>query len=227
MNRSDVLISAGVHAAIVVALVVVRPVSTVSIPGPDAVQVALVDASQLPQPRVAPAVPREAPAPVAQEEGVRIERRPRETPRETPRREEPPRPTPPVTREPEPAAPSPAQAPAALPYAPTGVAGLSGQVGVDQADFAFSYYLVQVRQAIAANWTAPAGVPTGTRAVVRFRILRDGTVRDARLAEGSGNSWFDQSAARAVAITRRLPPLPAGYGGGELGVQFGFEYTGN
>jgi len=224
MNRNDLAVSGGVHAAIAVALLLVRPASTVTVSGPDAVQVALVDASQLPQTRVAP---REAPAPApVQEEGVRIERKPREQPREQPR-EEPARPVPPAPREPAPVTPSPAQPAAALPFAATGVAGLSAQVGVDQSDFAFAYYLVQVRQAIAANWTAPAGVPAGTRTMVRFRILRDGTVRDARLAEGSGNQWFDQSAARAVAITRRLPPLPSGYGGSELGVQFGFEYTGN
>lgn len=227
MMRSDLIVSGVVHGAIVVALLFVRPASTISIQGPDAVQVALVDASDLPTVRTAPAAPREAPPP--QEEGVRIERAPREKPREKPRetpREEPPQSVVPQPRE-TPAAEPPPAARVALPSAATGVPGLSAQVGVDDADFGFAYYLVQVRQAIAANWTAPAGVPAGTRAVVRFRIMRDGTVRDARLSEGSGNGWFDQSAARAVAITRRLPPLPAGYAVNELGVQFGFEYTGN
>ena len=35
------------------------------------------------------------------------------------------------------------------------------------------------------------------------------------------------AAARAVIVTGHLPPLPLGYDGGELGIHFGFEYTGS
>lgn len=221
--RADLAVSGAVHALVVAALFFVRPVSTISIAGPEAVQVALVDAASLPTPRAVAAPAPEPPAPT--DDGVRIERKPREKPREkrpeTPpaTRDTPPRTTPPAA-EPPPAAET-------LPYAATGVPGLSAQVGAESSDFAFSYYLSQVRQAIASQWSAPAGVPAGTRVVVRFRILRDGSVRDPRVSEASGNAWFDQSAMRAVAITRRLPPLPAGYAANELGVHFGFEYTGN
>jgi TonB family protein len=221
--RHDLLVSGLVHLAVVVALFLVRPVASVLLPGPEAVRVALVDASQLPssEPRVA-----EAPAPAPEDEGVRIERpresRRREEPRpEPPRPREVPRPSPPAAPSPTPTAPTATT----LPWAPTGVPGLSGQVGTE-GDFEFAYYLAQVRQAIAAQWTAPAGVRGGTRVVVRFRIARDGTVRDARISEGSGNDWYDQGALRAVVITRRRPPLPAGYAGSDLGVHFGFEYTG-
>ncbi len=224
--RSELLLSGALHALIVVLLFFVRPVSTISISGPDAVQVALVDAASLPVERAAPTPPTQAPPP-PEADAVRIERTPREKPREkkpeTPVRtpEPPPRETPPSTTPPSDARP------AALPYASTGVPGLSAQVGVDQSDFAFAYYLSQVRQLISAQWASPAGIPAGTRVVIRFRISRDGSVRDPRVSEASGNAWFDQSALRAVTITRRLPPLPAGFQAGELGVHFGFEYTGN
>ena len=221
--RADLLVSGAVHALIVLALVLVRPVSTITISGPDAVQVAIVDASSLPNVRPAPAPPEPAPL---EEEGVRIEKKPKEKPREP--KPEPPKPRPEPPREKPPVTPPAAGETApALPYARTGVPGLSAQVAVDDGDFAFAYYLGQVRRIIAGNWTAPAGVPAGTQVVVRFRIGRDGSVRDARVETGSGNSWFDQSALRAVAITRRLPPLPEGYGASDLGVHFGFEYTGN
>ncbi len=222
--RSDLLVSGAVHALIVVVLFLVRPVSTLSVAGPEAVQVALVDAASLPSERVAPARPPEPPP--AEPEGVRIERPPKEKPRE--KKPEPkPDPRPAPARPAPPAETPPAETASVLPYASTGVPGLSAQVGSDSPDFAFAYYLAQVRQAIAAQWSAPAGVPAGTRVVVRFRIARDGSVRDARVTEASGNAWFDQSALRAVAITRRLPPLPAGYAANELGIHFGFEYTGN
>lgn len=62
------------------------------------------------------------------------------------------------------------------------------------------------------------------RATLYFRIGRDGTVTLARLEDGSGIAFFDQTAMRALQSATPLPPLPAGYDGEWLGVHFGFEY---
>jgi hypothetical protein len=43
---------------------------------------------------------------------------------------------------------------------------------------------------------------------------------------GSGDGGLDESALRAVVITGQLPPLPLGYAGADLGIHFGFEFTG-
>jgi TonB family protein len=111
--------------------------------------------------------------------------------------------------------------------APMGVPGLSGDVSVDATDFAFTYYLVAVRNRIGQNWGAP-GISTGgskVRCVVYFKIDRLGRVSDVKLLEPSGVSFFDQSAVRAVQVSNPLPPLPAGYGEASLGVQFGFQFS--
>jgi TonB family protein len=146
-----------------------------------------------------------------EETGVKIQpETPRKKKKEPPREEKPPAPESP-----------------ALPSAAVGSAGLRGDVSVDAMDFEFTYYLVLVRNRIAANWTPPAGLATGgrrVRAVVAFRISRGGELGSVRLEEGSGLEFFDRSAYRAVVLSDPLPPLPLGFAAPELGVHFGFDW---
>ena len=107
-----------------------------------------------------------------------------------------------------------------------GSPGLSGQIAVDTGDFAFAYYLRQVRSRIAQNWTPPAGLQSGQpiRAIVYFKISRDGSVSSVRMETGSTLEFFDRSAVRAVTLSDPMPPLPLGFEGSDLGVHFGFQY---
>ncbi len=218
--RGAIVGSAIVHVVTAVALLVARPSRSILVPGPDVVQVALVDAAlaEVPAPPDAKRAPAPAPVPALEEQGVRLEKPRKEKPRpESQERAQP------VAK----GAPSPAAAPArvVLPYANVG-AGMAGQVAVDASNFEFAYYLQQVRALIARNWSPPSGVPATTRAEVYFRVARDGSLSAPRIETSSGNAYFDQSAARAVIVTGHLPPLPLGYDGGDLGIHFGFEYTG-
>ncbi len=213
--RGALLGSAVTHVAVLAALFTVRRVEPLIVPGPDVVQVSLLEPGAAPQPpRPAPPAPRPAvhvPDIKPEEaEGVKLA-----PPRKPPRKAAtPPAPAPPAT---------PALA---LPYAKVGSAGLSGAVGVDQRDFEFTYYLMLIRNKVAQNWAPPAGVASGrpVRAVVYFHVGRAGAVSDVRLESGSGVEFFDRSALRAVALSDPLPPLPLGFPGSDLGVHFGFEY---
>lgn len=216
--------SAAVHLALLAVLLVMRPARTVVLPGPDVVQVALIGA---PEPPAAPAPvvkPTDTVTP-DETEGVRIQKdRPQPKPevKQQPKPQQPPRPDArPTTRETPPAAPQRV----VLPYAAVG-GGLAGQVAVDDANFEFAYYLQMVRAQIARNWTPPAGASPGMRVEVYFRVARSGALSALRLDVGSGSGVFDQSALRAVVVTQQLPPLPLGYAGADLGIHFGFEYTG-
>jgi len=217
--RGTVIGSSILHGLLLSALFVVRPSRTIVLPGPDVVQVALVGEPPPPAPVVKAndaVVPDES-------EGVRIEK-PR--PRPKPEVKQQPKPIEPVKKPP---AEETHQAPPAqglvLPYTPV-ASGVSGQVAVDDANFEFAYYLQVVRAQIARNWTPPAAAATGTKSVVYFRVARSGTISGLRVDEGSGDGDFDQSALRAVVITGQLPPLPLGYAAADLGIHFGFEFTG-
>jgi len=219
--RGSVIGSTAVHLALLSALFIVHPSRTLVLPGPDVVQVALIgDLAPPPAPVVKAndaVVPDES-------DGVRIEKpRPKPKPevKQQPKPVEPPKQAPPPTDNPQPAA----ARNLVLPYAPV-TSGVSGQVAVDDANFEFAYYLQIVRAQIARNWTPPAGSTTGTRVEVYFRVARSGAISGLRVDVGSGNDLFDDSATRAVTITEQLPPLPLGYAGSDLGIHFGFEYTG-
>lgn len=82
-------------------------------------------------------------------------------------------------------------------------------LGFEGSTFPFSYYLEQVLSKVDDHWTRPP--VEGPKALVFFRILRDGRVVDLELKESSGNRAFDLSALRAVTNASPLPPLPAGY----------------
>jgi protein TonB len=214
--RNDVLASSVAHLGVLVFLFAVRMAPTVIVPGPDVIQVALVDPVSGPiiAPPPTPEPLKQEPVSVAptEETGVKI------TPPKPPKK--PPKPTVPKDEQ-------PATTSAALPYAAVGTTGLKGQISVDS-NFEFTYYLLLLRNRVAQNWAPPAGLTSGgtpVRAIVYFRVARDGSVSAIRLENSSGFEYFDQSAIRSIQLGDPMPPLPLGYGGGDLGVHFGFEFV--
>jgi TonB family protein len=215
-----VLGSGLVHLALLVALLVVRSSAPVIIPGPDVVQVALVDTPPTTIPATAPPPPKPeveaAEIAPTEDEGVKLDK-PKKKPEEKKPKEE---------NKPEPA-PRP-NTTMALPSASVGNAGLKGDIALDAGDFEFTYYLLLVRNRIAGNWTPPAGLTSSSscRTVVYFKIARNGQIMDVGVEKSSGVEFFDRSTLRAITLSNPLPPLPLGYTGSRLGVHFGFEYTG-
>lgn len=216
--RSSIVGSGLVHGLLLVALFYVRTPVALVVPGPQTVQVALLNPSDLiapvAPPKVEPPPPEPKPVEVkpVEDTGVKLVPEPRKKKKkpEKPREDQPP-----------------AQEMPTLPSATVGPAGLRGDVSVDSQNFEFTYYLVVVRNRIAANWSPPAGLATQgrrVRAVVYFRIDRGGGLSGVRVESTSALEFFDRSALRAVMISDPLPPLPLGFAGGDLGVHFGFDW---
>jgi TonB family protein len=72
-------------------------------------------------------------------------------------------------------------------------------------------YWARVEAIIKSQWEAPPIANKGQSytATVKFRLFRDGTIKDVEIQQTSGNSYFDISAQRAVLRPRALPPFPA------------------
>jgi TonB family protein len=85
------------------------------------------------------------------------------------------------------------------------------------------WYAEMVRQRLAQNWRTNGLGNTAAPTVVDFTILRDGTIRDVKLSQGSGNPTVDNTALRAVYDSNPLPPLPAQVSGTLLPAQFTFQ----
>jgi TonB family protein len=119
-------------------------------------------------------------------------------------------------------APAPPAAPAAVPGTTTDVPlGGSGITGLEGGDFPYTIYIQSMHRRIGSNWFRQGG--TGTPTVVYFRILRDGTIAEAKVETSSGNPTFDRAALSAVRSSNPLNPLPFGYDGNYLGVHLTFR----
>lgn len=95
-----------------------------------------------------------------------------------------------------------------------GAAGVGG-TGIGNSVFGqkLGWYAQLLTQALAVKWSLataglPPGMETSRRVTLSFEILRDGTIRNVRVLESSGNTQVDYAAQRAVLTAspvRRLP----------------------
>ena len=90
----------------------------------------------------------------------------------------------------------------------------------------FPDYYQDLIRVIAECWTEPHDTPKGSAATVFFRVQRDGSISESRLAERSGHDGFDQSALGAIrdcAGDGRLDPLPEDFPDDSLPIRFEFR----
>lgn len=128
-----------------------------------------------------------------------------------------------------PAAQKPTPAPPAAAPAVPGIGtttdvpvGGSGVTGLEGGDFPYALYIQAMQRRVGTNWFRPqAG--GGIATVIYFRILRDGTITEAKVETPSGNPTFDRAALSAVRSSTPLNPLPFGYNGTYLGVRLTFR----
>jgi protein TonB len=88
----------------------------------------------------------------------------------------------------------------------------------------FGAYTDLVVQRVTQKWQTSglAGIHL-PMAVITFEISRDGSVKNAQIAQRSGNSTLDYSALRAVMDAGPFPPLPPNYSGSQADVELRFQ----
>ena len=105
----------------------------------------------------------------------------------------------------------------------------SGGIGVGKGSpfgDRYGYYVDILRQKVAQHWRTGDVDPRirmAPPAVVTFTIHREGSISSVRLIQTSGNLALDLSAQRAIADAAPFPPLPVGYGGSDVSIEFWFE----
>ena len=91
----------------------------------------------------------------------------------------------------------------------------------------FGWYVDGVRNRISANWllsTLSPNLLTAPRVYVHFDIQADGTISNVEVTHSSGIPEVDRSALRAVLASNPLGPLPPGYSGNKVSVEFYFDF---
>ena len=90
----------------------------------------------------------------------------------------------------------------------------------------YAYYVDAVRRKVTENWLRyevdPHTAP-GRRTYITFDINRDGSPSNVRVEQSSGIPSLDISATRALQRIDTFGPLPAGYSGNKVSVEFYFE----
>jgi len=75
--------------------------------------------------------------------------------------------------------------------------------------FTYSYYLNILLNKISKNWHNPfRDQDVILKSIVYFEVDKDGNIYNIRLEENSGNELYNETAMRAVVVTKSLPPLP-------------------
>jgi protein TonB len=98
-----------------------------------------------------------------------------------------------------------------------------------QGDFGsrYAYYVDIVRRKVSDNWLkyeVDPRISDARRVYVYFEINRSGQPTNVRVEQSSGIPSLDQSAARALQRIDTFGPLPAGYSGNYVAVEFWFDY---
>jgi TonB family protein len=89
-------------------------------------------------------------------------------------------------------------------------------------DFCCPEYLATMITRIRSAWNQNQGA-RGT-SLIRFTIMRDGSITNATIFKPSGTVTLDTAALRAVLATRALPPLPDAFPNPTLTMRLSFEY---
>jgi len=72
-------------------------------------------------------------------------------------------------------------------------------------------YWARIQSIISSHWEPPPVDMAGQTytMIVKFRLQRDGTIKDVVVQQSSGNAYFDLAGQRAVLRPRILPAFPA------------------
>lgn len=86
----------------------------------------------------------------------------------------------------------------------------------------FSAYGGQIQLLVASHWhteTIDNSIRSGPKVTASFDVMRDGSIRNVRIVQGSNIPPLDASVQRAILDSNPLPPLPPGFPHDQASVQ--------
>lgn len=121
--------------------------------------------------------------------------------------------------------------PVSGPYGTFSASGAKGGFGFQGGggDFGTTYawYVRVVQQKVSENWMKyeiDPSIHSANRVYVQFDINHSGQPTVVHIEQSSGVPSLDQSAVRAIQRIDTFGPLPAGYSGNKVTVEFWFDY---
>jgi protein TonB len=88
----------------------------------------------------------------------------------------------------------------------------------------FGGYAQQIQEQIARKWqTGDVNVRSAPLVIATFDLMRDGSIRNLAILQGSGISALDFSVRRAIQDASPFPPIPPGFDKDHAKCEFTFE----
>jgi TonB family protein len=75
-------------------------------------------------------------------------------------------------------------------------------------EFPYPYYITKLRTKLYDSWQERDIVSSNLKAVVRFNIIRDGSIRNVIIYNSSGNRIFDEMVLSTIYGIKKFDPLP-------------------
>jgi periplasmic protein TonB len=91
----------------------------------------------------------------------------------------------------------------------------------------YAWYVQAVQRKVTENWLkyeVDPRISDAKRVYLTFDIARDGHPANVQVEQSSGVPSLDQSAVRALQRIDTFGPLPPGYSGNKVSVEFWFDY---
>lgn len=95
-------------------------------------------------------------------------------------------------------------------------------IPVAQKQYTMDDYLKDMEIKIKANWVPPE-TNFKNKTIVNFQVSRDGTIKNSKISQTSGDAEFDRGAMLALSSTGKLAPLPDNVIGNSVDINFTFE----
>lgn len=101
------------------------------------------------------------------------------------------------------------------------------QMSVPQ-DPRLSLWAARVKKKVDQLWNPPIGIDVSgqVKAVITFKVSRDGVIVSADISQSSGNSSLDELALMTIKRLENVPPIPENFPNDELEVGCEFPYQG-
>lgn len=88
----------------------------------------------------------------------------------------------------------------------------------------FSSYMSELQRRIKMNWDPPRN-EKNKRVVVLMKIAKNGRLLSVKILRSSDSSNVDKAALNAVELTAPFRPLPSGFIGNSIDINFTFDYN--
>ena len=88
----------------------------------------------------------------------------------------------------------------------------------------FKDYMYNMQQTIKSNWNPPSQ-DVSSSVTLLYTINKDGSLKKYNVLKTSGTKEIDEAAISALKKSFPTEPLPEGFGGKSVDVQFTFDYN--